>query len=151
MSKHSVTIGVDGSIRVDHHNDDAPDMLQALSIAGGAQSVGAAPTGMSDFDSMLQEGIRPQTDREQAQHAKANSLFLAAHHARQEKLSRLNTATKIAQSMIQHGKTKGRNPDYIGDKAHAIANALHDKANLGEQPDFDAILKQVIADEDNVS
>lgn len=149
MSKHSVTIGVDGSIRVDHHNDEAPEALQALSVAGGAQSVGAGlalPTSMSDLDEMKNE-IHQLDAVKQAQFDKANKVFLAAHGELRDRQSRLDTATKVAQAMIHHGKTRGRNPDYIADKSHAIADALHARAGDLTQPNFDEILRQVIAED----
>lgn len=138
MSKHSVEIGVDGSIRVNHHNDDAPELLQALSVGGGASVLGAGNNFADE---------QPLTATQQDQQNRAHKEFYAQHQAMQDRQARLNTATKIAQSLVTAGNTQRRNPEYIANKSHEIANALHDKAGDLSRPDFDAILKQVIAED----
>lgn len=139
MSKHSVEIGVDGSIRVNHHNDDAPELLQALSVGGGASALGAG----NNFASMVGDE-QPLTAEQQDQQNRAHKEFYAQHQAMQDRQARLNTATKIAQSLVTAGNTQRRNPEYIANKSHEIANALHDKAGDLSRPDFDAILKEII-------
>lgn len=117
MSKHSVIVASDGSVRVDH----AAEALGALGDLGGATALGAnvPQGGDSTYPVPQLDKLQQEIERE------THKRFAVASHARSRDHARLITATQIATAMIHHGKTRGRDHDYIADKASTIANALH--------------------------
>lgn len=124
MSKHSVVIASDGSVRVDHHNADA---LQGLMDAGGANALGAGtlvdltPDNLANQLQQVPEMNPVHRAAEQETHRRVQQQIAE----QQKAYAKLQTATKIAAALIQKGQTRRRDPNYIADKSTAVAEALH--------------------------
>ena len=128
--RHTVTVDAQGSVSVEHHN--GAEALAALADVGGSaalnSTVGEMNTNAQAFPHTPMQFTEPEVSEfDKALHKACSAKHLAHAQEQRQHAAHLETATRIAQSMIQHGKTRRRDPEYIADKAQAIANALHDR------------------------